>query len=191
MKNTEELLVESALLIFSEKGYHSTRISDIVKNAGVSQGTYYLYFKNKEDIFIKLVDQFLDRILHSLEQLSSELEEYDDITRLKKLVYHAFDFFYTNRKFAAIAMAHHSETPAIHEVCQKHDEAMEAFIRKIIRTVKPYNEFNEEELSIASSAIFAIFSQLNHKNFNEKNIDKRQIDRLSEVVIKMLVHTHA
>ena len=63
---TKEKLFEAAKIIFSEKGYWNTRVSDIVKKAGVAQGTFYLYFKSKEDIFREIVIQIKDSIVKVL-----------------------------------------------------------------------------------------------------------------------------
>lgn len=50
-----ESLLETAFSLFTSKGIHKTSISDIVDNAGVAKGTFYLYFKDKYDIRNKLV----------------------------------------------------------------------------------------------------------------------------------------
>ena len=48
-------LLETAFMLFTTKGIHKTSISDIVENAGVAKGTFYLYFKDKYDIRNKLI----------------------------------------------------------------------------------------------------------------------------------------
>lgn len=48
-------LLEAADSFFSTKGFHKTSIQDIVNAAGVAKGTFYLYFKNKEDIRESLI----------------------------------------------------------------------------------------------------------------------------------------
>ena len=58
-----ERLLRAAVDAFGARGYHATRVSDIVGRAGVAQGTFYLYFKNKEAIFLHLVDDFFGRLL--------------------------------------------------------------------------------------------------------------------------------
>jgi AcrR family transcriptional regulator len=58
-----ERLLRAAVIVFGEQGYTSSRVSDIVARAGVAQGTFYLYFKNKEAIFLKLIDDFFGRLL--------------------------------------------------------------------------------------------------------------------------------
>ncbi len=56
-KKKKEALFNTAYELFITKGIHSTAISDIVENAGVAKGTFYLYFKDKYDIKNKLVIQ--------------------------------------------------------------------------------------------------------------------------------------
>jgi AcrR family transcriptional regulator len=43
--------VEAALEAFAERGFSATRLEDVAERAGVSKGTLYLYFRNKEDLF--------------------------------------------------------------------------------------------------------------------------------------------
>lgn len=51
----EVALFQAAYNMFTTKGVHNTSIDDIVKEAGVAKGTFYLYFKDKYDIIDKLV----------------------------------------------------------------------------------------------------------------------------------------
>lgn len=56
-------LLDAAITLFATRGYHATRVADIVQQAGVAQGTFYLYFANKERIFAFLIDDFFERLL--------------------------------------------------------------------------------------------------------------------------------
>lgn len=56
------LIFETSAKIFAEKGYHQTSVKDITKAANISVGTFYLYFKNKEDVFEKLYDKMYEII---------------------------------------------------------------------------------------------------------------------------------
>jgi AcrR family transcriptional regulator len=44
-------ILEAALAVFSQKGFHATNVSDVAAQAGVSQGTIYWYFESKEELF--------------------------------------------------------------------------------------------------------------------------------------------
>lgn len=57
-----ESLFESAFELFTEKGFTETSISDIVRNAGVAKGTFYLYFSDKFDLRNKLIAHTGSRI---------------------------------------------------------------------------------------------------------------------------------
>jgi AcrR family transcriptional regulator len=58
-----ERLLTAATEVFASKGYTATRVSDIVQQAGVAQGTFYLYFKSKQAILEQLIDTFCSRLL--------------------------------------------------------------------------------------------------------------------------------
>ncbi len=76
--DTKMKLINAAVKVFSEKGYFGTRVSDIVKKAGVAQGTFYLYFKSKEDAFLFIVDMIasqLYEIISKYEQINLPAEE--------------------------------------------------------------------------------------------------------------------
>jgi AcrR family transcriptional regulator len=48
--------------MFSKRGYHQTTIDDIVAQAGVARGTFYLYFEDKRAVFSDLVDRFAGQL---------------------------------------------------------------------------------------------------------------------------------
>ncbi len=55
-------VLDTALRVFSDKGYHQTRISDIIEAAGIARGTFYIYFDSKNAIFHELLDLLLTRL---------------------------------------------------------------------------------------------------------------------------------
>ncbi|HBX70494.1 MAG TPA: TetR/AcrR family transcriptional regulator, partial [Chloroflexi bacterium] len=59
-KNTDTRyrILSAAINIFSQKGYHNTRVDEIVEAAETSKGGVYFYFPSKQDIFLGLVDEF-------------------------------------------------------------------------------------------------------------------------------------
>jgi len=49
-RETMRRLLDAGLTVFAERGYHASRVDDIVRTAHASHGTFYLYFANKEDL---------------------------------------------------------------------------------------------------------------------------------------------
>ena len=71
-QRTRERILDSALSIFSRKGYHDTRLDEIVDHSHTSKGAIYFHFPNKERLFLALVDQFADllerRVIEAIQQ---------------------------------------------------------------------------------------------------------------------------
>src|SRR2546428_13057509 len=53
-----EQLLDAALTVFSAEGYNAAKVSDIVARAGVAQGTFYLYFRSKQEVMLALFERF-------------------------------------------------------------------------------------------------------------------------------------
>jgi TetR/AcrR family transcriptional regulator, fatty acid metabolism regulator protein len=74
-KKVRERILDAALDIFSRKGYHDTRMDEIVGASQTSKGSIYFHFPNKEKLFLALVDQFADLIeRQALEAIEGESE---------------------------------------------------------------------------------------------------------------------
>jgi AcrR family transcriptional regulator len=69
--STRARILDAALSTFSRKGYHDTRLDDIVDVSETSKGAIYFHFANKERLFLALVDQFADllerRVMEAIE----------------------------------------------------------------------------------------------------------------------------
>jgi len=76
-------ILEAALVNFAEKGFSATRMNDMARRAGISSGTLYLYFINKEAIFKSLVEESLGTQVSQLTQVMREWEgPSDELLRL-------------------------------------------------------------------------------------------------------------
>ncbi len=65
-RRTRRRLLDAAELIFAENGYHDASIVRIVERAGVAQGTFYIYFRSKQEIFEQLVGDLNNRLREAL-----------------------------------------------------------------------------------------------------------------------------
>ena len=74
----KKLIIDTAFKVFSLKGYHGTTVKDVVVEAYISVGTFYFYFKNKEDLFETLYDEgseeFYNALCNSLKNINNEID---------------------------------------------------------------------------------------------------------------------
>ena len=59
-------IIDAAVEVLADKGFHQARISDIAQRAGVADGTIYLYFQNKEDLLISIFEEKMELLLTNL-----------------------------------------------------------------------------------------------------------------------------
>ncbi|HRW10562.1 MAG TPA: TetR/AcrR family transcriptional regulator [Caldilineaceae bacterium] len=65
-------ILDAALDVFSRKGYHDTRMDEIVSTSQTSKGSIYFHFPNKEQLFLALVDQFANLLERRITEAISE-----------------------------------------------------------------------------------------------------------------------
>lgn len=61
-------MMQAAVQVFAEKGYHAATVRDVVNQAGVAIGTFYFYFPDKETLFVYLYEETADFLMQSLQQ---------------------------------------------------------------------------------------------------------------------------
>lgn len=84
------LILEAAVRVFVARGYHGASVKDIVEEAGISVGSFYFYFKNKESIFEFLYDEIMRVLLTSAENACNQ---YADV--IEKVCRATFSFLRT------------------------------------------------------------------------------------------------
>lgn len=96
-------ILECAKDIFSHKGYHKTHVEDILQEARIGKGTFYQYFKNKEDLFIALLVQFLDDWEKAvLTTATTDLAKENIQDYYKALIKRSLQFFQNNEALCNI-----------------------------------------------------------------------------------------
>ncbi|AGK99981.1 TetR/AcrR family transcriptional regulator [Desulfoscipio gibsoniae] len=95
-----DAIIEAAVKVIAENGYHNSQVSKIAREAGVADGTIYLYFKNKEDLLVSLfkvkMGEFTAGARHELKELQ------DSFAKLARLIYLHFNRLETDRYLALV-----------------------------------------------------------------------------------------
>ena len=81
-EDRREAIKQSAIEVFALKGYHQAKISEIVERVGVAQGTFYLYYAGKQQLFGELLGDFLQLVLQTVAAWEpASLETREDLAR--------------------------------------------------------------------------------------------------------------
>ncbi|QUG42285.1 TetR/AcrR family transcriptional regulator [Psychrobacillus sp. INOP01] len=73
-------IIDAAIIVIAENGYHQSQVSKIAKQAGVADGTIYLYFKNKEEILVSVFEEKMEIFAENLKEIIQQ-----DISSSEKL----------------------------------------------------------------------------------------------------------
>jgi AcrR family transcriptional regulator len=99
-------ILNSAAKVFAIKGYHQTKVTDILAEAGISTGSFYFYFTNKEELFVILYDEMIKTYLAVLQDAVDTIKDnavntIDSITRAITLSLRTFQ---NNKELARIML---------------------------------------------------------------------------------------
>lgn len=98
--NIREKIVDAAWKLFREQGYGDTTINDILKEAGISKGTFYYYFRSKDDL-LSTLSEILDREYERLE--AEEPEGMSSFDKLLWINYEVHSFMEKNIDYRLLA----------------------------------------------------------------------------------------
>jgi len=100
-KDKEQAIFKAALKIIKQKGFHKARMSDIAKEAGISYGLVYHYFKNKEDLFDAILNRWWDGLFRLMEDISED-GEYNVYKKLRRIINYFLDTYQYNHELVNI-----------------------------------------------------------------------------------------
>ncbi|MGK9475299.1 TetR/AcrR family transcriptional regulator [Melioribacter sp. OK-6-Me] len=93
---TQQLIIDKALALFSQKGFAATTVDDIAHTAGISKGLIYNYFESKEAI----LDTLWNEVYQIAETIDSELSKLKNpYDKIKYFINFTFDFLAENENF--------------------------------------------------------------------------------------------
>lgn len=101
--NKREDIIEAAIDLFTEKGLEKTKIADIVKQANIAQGTFYLYFPSKLSVMPAIAEVMVEKI-HA-ELINSVNQEASFTEQIKQIVQTIFIFTKKYERIQALVYA--------------------------------------------------------------------------------------
>ncbi|NOU92368.1 TetR family transcriptional regulator [Paenibacillus sp. LMG 31456] len=178
-EDKKESIIEAALKLFEEQGYHTTKVSDIVRQAGVAQGTFYLYFKSKEDLFRSIAESCLAEVSDAIKLncTGSAKEE-----ALYRMILESLRVYYNNKSILKILNGHGTASTEIADIS-------DAFYRTIMLVIKQsfmdwgaFPNYSEEQLEIAAYSKIGMVEMVAYQCFIIKNYDVTHIDSIAQVL---------
>jgi AcrR family transcriptional regulator len=192
-KDTASRILNQAMRIFLEKGYHGTSIDDITKAAGLTKGALYWHFESKEEVLRTILEEyenhFLDGLIQAVKTVQGSI-----VDKIDQYFRYTAAFAYYHRELCVsfttlsgeLVGAHHAIESEILRINKKYQN----FLSNLILQGKKEKIVKKElDAGLAASIIIAFHAgTLLQWNMNRKEIDgETYVNTFKQIVLKGLI----
>lgn len=187
--DSKEKILQAAMALFAEQGYHDTSMSSIAKKAGLAKGTLYWHFNSKEELFKQLISKKGKGLFNHLEMLTTETGSPESI--IKQFIYHKLNFMYEHRELSIILFNndHCKDEEFMLQLINQHKE----LVNKLTNVIEKGRQDGRFQFSGQSKdvaiAILGMVNGMHHTIvLNQKNELKVDVDQKVELIYQMVMN---
>lgn len=180
-------LLDAAEALFIEKGFEQTLVSDIVKKLGVAQGTFYYYFKSKDEMLIAILERKWDLFLKTLtSQVINNLPDpLQKLNGLFQVLFSPIDHGQDEKQF----FKQTDKTELLNMFHQQFDEIRAKKLKPIIQQIvkegieaKQFKELRNHQ-EISEIILYGINSYMHYyyPDLSNKDVYNQKIGALEEL----------
>jgi AcrR family transcriptional regulator len=158
-KKTIAKLLDAAMKAFGQRGYHATRVDDIVKLAKTSHGTFYLYYANKEDLLRALIadcSEEMEALAGSLGHIDEDETGYAELRSWLE----RYTELYTRYGPVMRAWTEAAETPGS-EFAKLGQQTLAGFSRSLAERIAEVDHGDAIDPGVAAVAFVAMVDRFN------------------------------
>ncbi|MBX5474306.1 MAG: TetR/AcrR family transcriptional regulator [Thermoleophilia bacterium] len=180
---TRQRLLEAAERVFAELGYVDASIVKITEAAGVGQGTFYLYFASKKDVFDELVRDLNRRVRHAMKEASSR-----GSSRLEAELLGFDAYFRFTREHPALYRIIRQAEFVSPEMLQYHYEKLAGGYTEALREAKERGEVGAIDPEVSAWALMATGEMLGMRYilWGDGEVPERVRAELERIVRRVL-----
>jgi AcrR family transcriptional regulator len=192
-QETANRILNQAIRIFLEKGYHGTSIDDITRAAKLTKGALYWHFKNKEDLLKRIIEEyekhFLDGMIQAVNGVRGSI-----LDKIEKYFRYNAVFAFYNRELcvsfdtlaAELVGAHHGVETEFRRIYKKYQK----FLSNLIVQGKKEKVFEKEMDEDLTALVIIAFHVgiLLQWSMNKDEIDgKAYVNAFKKIMLKGLM----
>jgi AcrR family transcriptional regulator len=178
-KATRAMILDTAHEVFKEMGYYNSSVSEITRRCNISMGTFYLYFKNKEQVFLELNDLIISRFIDKINSLS--LNKLNFEKRINAIIKLLYEHIKSNFAFNRIL----GESELIDSVTISYYDSITRYYRNFFRNEAQNGNIKLIDPDIISYGLIGIcyFNSLKWNNVDFHSSDEELLKLISELIL--------
>jgi AcrR family transcriptional regulator len=180
---TKRQIIEAAMKLFSQKGYHGTNSKEIAREAGVATGCFYAYFSDKKAVFLAALELYFDQF-HNITQTHLAKLTFEKVTikifckELTQSLIEAHDVF-TNFNGELTAMYY--TDPDVQKLINEFDNTSIRQIMEYLMSIRA--NLRVSNLEAAAKIVYHSFhSVVDRIVFSEKENTAKLSDELADMI---------
>ena len=183
-------ILEAAIEVFAERGFHSSRVSDIAKQAGVAYGLVYHYFVNKEEILRTI---FLERWAIILQVVENAVNEPNRTVhnRLRSILVFLIDVYKRNAALVDVIILELLHSPEFmrEEVIRGFQRAAYG-VSELVKQAQATGDFRKTAVPVAFTVLFfgAIEVTFNAVALKVVDIDSMSSEEWADAIMDQLLN---
>ncbi len=181
----KEQILECSKKIFAEKGgYYETYLEDVIKEAKIGKGTFYNHFKSKEELFISVLNKFLDEWEQYVSDSIETFDLDDHSGSIKIFIFKTFEFFQKNEQLCNIYLCNGPGlNPAFETSIKDFEDRMVNYIISLLNETISSGVLRKDlDLEFTANFFLGAFLRLAYYHFviKRKKYTKKELHGLSD-----------
>ena len=189
LKRKEQIL-DAALNVIVKNGYHQSRMDDIVSTSGLSKGAIYWYYKSKKDVYLDLVNHWVNRYSNSLMELpQKDTSSSKQLKNMFNIFFEQFEndpvVFKALLEFWSLAGRDDDFNKKLEKVTHNFIQYLETIIQKGVKS----GELKNVNPKITAMSIMVVIEGISWFTLFKKNgvSAKEYTDTVSEFILSGLI----
>lgn len=182
-----DVIFRAAIKVFADSGFDQAKMDDIAKEAGVAKGTIYYHFKSKEDLFVGLMNEGVQKLIDFARR---SIALHDSPTKQMQALVESHVLFYVeNGMLAKLLLSEAFGTKSRQRQFRKKIQEYLWLIEEILQRGTEAGEFRVKHVPEAASAFFGATSVVVlQKLYNLEESEPQQINEMVPQMIGSLQH---
>jgi TetR/AcrR family fatty acid metabolism transcriptional regulator len=184
-------ILDGAMKLIACNGYYETHVEDILREVKIGKGTFYLYFKNKEELFISILERFLDEWEKVVLVITTDQNPRDLQSYFQEVITRSLLFFKRNEHLCNIYLR---IAPGINEIFKQYIEQFEQKMLKYVsdelqKGVQAGFFRKDLDIEITANIITGAHMRLAYYYFilKKRRRAKPSIDQISDELFKLII----
>lgn len=193
LENREEQILQAAIRVFSKKGYSGGTTSEIAKEANISEGTIFRYFRNKKEILNKIIFACSDIVsknfvMKPIKKIIQENKEKNYKEILKRILKDRIEILEKNSELIIVVMGEIAHNEEMQNILSDNISKIINELAKEMQSVGNISEeFKEVNLKVTLRSILGmIMMHVVQKNIAPELIElteEEQLDNMVEIIL--------